>query len=443
MATDLHSTVASLFGEPSAVAASASSPAPDQKPRKPGSGRPRKNPEEWDGDKRKPKEKKVKPRKEASAEPKAKGKVGRPRKRPLDEDEAATAGAERESEAKRRRTDEVVVDINGYEDEEGEHDAEDKEYDEESRRRITKYSYAEASGTNFAASKTQAIPGVPAELQSPFVSTTVSWKVTVPPVAAMYPLEGVLAQFISPLLLTWHPQLNGILLAYNHAQLHTKAPQGQQINIKTLEEEEPMAESVDECAAPYVWLTLSALIFKPAKGLEMEGYLSLQNESHITLILWNFFTVTISHKRVPRSWRWRDYYDEDGNPTASAPSSINGDVEAATHRKSEQYGSWHDANDRPIEGFLRFRIKDWDCSPAGIDGDGSFLSVEGSMLTDEEEQELKVRNEREKERKKLARRARLGTPLQSALKGGSAAAAASTAAATTNGTTPKSGRKKK
>lgn len=275
--------------------------------------------------------------------------------------------------------------------------------DKDSSQRITKYASTSASGTNYTTTQANRIPGVPAELQSPFVSLSASWKVTVPPIAATYTMEGVLATYISPLLLTWHPQLDGILLAYNHAKLHTRPPQGADADS---DEEQPMAQSVDECASPYIWLTLSALVFKPVKGLEMEGFLSLQNESHITLILWNFFTVTISHKRVPRSWKWHDFeYDSYGEPTG----------QGAMHRDTEQWGSWYDANGTPIEGFLRFRIRDWDCLPAGVDGDGSFLSIEGSMLTDEEEEDLERRKEAAKQKRKQAWEA--AKPLQGVLKG--------------------------
>jgi DNA-directed RNA polymerase I subunit RPA43 len=180
-----------------------------------------------------------------------------------------------------------------------------------------------------------------------------------------------------------------------------------------------MAQAVDECAAPYIWLTLDALVFRPRKGLEMEGYISLQNESHISLILWNYFTVTISQKRLPTGWTWHDSYTEGAYNDSSDAQYQGGD---------DSWGAWHDAQGNEVSGFLRFKIKDWDCSPPGTDGEGSFLSVYGSMLTAEEEKAYEKTKEAEREarmaghgRKRVGRprsaSAERATPLVSAMKG--------------------------
>ncbi|KIW08994.1 uncharacterized protein PV09_00892 [Verruconis gallopava] len=258
------------------------------------------------------------------------------------------------------------------------------------------------------------VPGLPAELESPFVTTTASFKVTIPPVAQLYPLEGALAHYISPLLLTWHPQLDGIILAYNNAKLHTCPPLARTIKD---EEDQPMAQAIDECAAPYIWLTLDALVFQPKKGLELEGYLNLQNESHITLILWNFFTVTIDYKHLPKSWVWQEYYEENGKLIADREVAEGGDK--PMRRSDEQWGAWYDGQGNAISGLLRFRIRDWDCAPPGANGEGSFLSLSGSMLTIDEERQLEACM---KEENRLRREASAGprarTPLASAMKGG-------------------------
>jgi DNA-directed RNA polymerase I subunit RPA43 len=287
-----------------------------------------------------------------------------------------------------------------------------RDFTEEPTRRIHQSPQAEPSSDRSQAKDTPrsaqagAVPGLPADLESPFVSVSASFKVTVPPVAQLYPLEGALANYISPLLLTWHPQLDGILLAYNNGRLHTTPPRGTE---DKREEEQPKAQAVDECAAPYVWLTLDALVFKPKKGLELEGYLNLQNESHITLILWNFFTVTISQKRLPKGWVWHDYYGEDAGTS---------DLEDKPMRRTdEQWGAWHNGQGNEIQGFLRFRIKNWDCAPPGSSGEGSFLSIEGTMLTDEEEEELRRELvEEARQRRELSATSKRRTPLPSALR---------------------------
>jgi DNA-directed RNA polymerase I subunit RPA43 len=141
----------------------------------------------------------------------------------------------------------------------------------------------------------------------------------------------------------------------------------------------------------------------------MEGYLNLQNESHISLILWNFFTVTISQRRLPKGWVWHDYYEE--NTGTSDPE------DKPMRRTTEQWGAWYDGQGNEIQGSLRFRIKDWDCAPPGSDGEGSFLSIEGSMLTEEEEEALrKELSEEARQRREMSNAPRGRTPLPSALR---------------------------
>jgi DNA-directed RNA polymerase I subunit RPA43 len=422
------------FGTPAPIAA-----APAAEPKK--RGRPPKDPNAP------PKEKKTPAKKAAAAANgavKATSTAKKPAKRKADADTTTGASAVVKKKKTRTETNGVITpELNGYvpHTDAPSHansptpgPSRDYDFTEESTRRIadyeTHYSHHHPAGTNFAyPNQTSNTPwSQDATVESPFVQITASFKVTVPPIASLYPLEGCLAHYISPLLLTWHPQLDGILLAYNHAKLHTKAPENM---LEVKEESQPMAEAIDECAAPYIWLTLECLVFQPKKGVEMEGHLTLQTDSSITLILWNFFTVSVSEDKLPKSWAWRENNQDE-----------------AYHENGEYNpGSWVDIHGNPVEGFLRFRIKDWDCAPAGDKGEGSFLSIDATMLTDEEEEQRQKEKEEEMRRKRDVAARRNAVPLPSALRnrGGSAPGRGSSVLGTptTNGTAVKKGKPKK
>jgi DNA-directed RNA polymerase I subunit RPA43 len=225
-------------------------------------------------------------------------------------------------------------------------------------------------------------PSLPVD--SPFHNVVASIRVSIPPISQSWPLEGVCANFLSPLLLTYNPQLKGVIMAYNHPRLASaplspsELPQGDE----SKDIPSTLAQAVDEYAAPFVWVTAHFLILRPEKGSWLEGHVSLQNESHISLILWNMFSVSIEKKCLPKAWRWVD-------------NGANGDSAAGTEeedipmlRPNEVWGTWVDGSKLPVEGMLRFRVVDFDVAIPSAGTETGFMSVEGSLLTEQEEKEL-------------------------------------------------------
>lgn len=258
----------------------------------------------------------------------------------------------------------------------------------------------------------------PAELESPFFSITASIRVAVPPISQSYPLEGVCANYLSPLLFTYDLKLKGIVMGYNNVKLASSPPQASRKPKKSKEPEEdesedsgPLAQAFDEYAAPYIWITAQFLVLRLRKGLTMEANVNLQNESHIGLILWNVFSVTIEKKRLPSGWKWTETTDENTEMT-------NGDVDDddfPLKRQSEVWGHWKNEKDEIVEGILRFAVKDFDVTLPNKDGEQSALMVEGTLLNEEQEKTLEKEEEetaaKEKERSNGSRNSsRAGTP---------------------------------
>jgi DNA-directed RNA polymerase I subunit RPA43 len=226
----------------------------------------------------------------------------------------------------------------------------------------------------------------PLPVDSPFHGVTASIRVSIPPVTQSWPLEGVCANFLSPLLLTYNPQLKGVIMAYNHPRLGSASlPNSESPDDHEESDDIPatLAQAVDEYAAPFLWLTAHFLILRPKKGSWLAAHVNLQNESHVDLILWNMFSVSIEKKQLPKTWKWVENV-ANGHTTA--------DIEQEDTRMkgvNETWGSWVDENGKPVEGTLRFRVVDFDVAIPSAGTESGFMSVEGTLLNEEEEKELK------------------------------------------------------
>ncbi|MCJ1353034.1 MAG: hypothetical protein MMC33_003018 [Icmadophila ericetorum] len=225
---------------------------------------------------------------------------------------------------------------------------------------------------------------------SPFLLQTFSLYLALSPISQSYPLQGLCAEHLSPLLLTYYPPFRGVVLSHSNARLAEEP--GEEPKGKVL------AQSIDEYAAPFVWVTADFLIFRPRKGGWIEGWVNLQNEDHLGLVCWNLFSASIERKRLSSGWRWIHAKNSTKKQQKKAGAngmtngigeSIGGEDEAdgPNYEDGTPHGYYEDENGEKVEGRVRFRVLDIETSMS-TNREKSFLSIEGSMLTDEEEKEL-------------------------------------------------------
>ena len=150
------------------------------------------------------------------------------------------------------------------------------------------------------------------EKQSAFVQQTSSLYLPLSPCAYNFPLEGLCAEHISPLLLTYYPPLKGVVLSYSNARMSEHPNEAIDSNTKT-GGQKILSRSIDEYAVTYVWLTADFLIFRPKRGTYLEGYVNVQNESILGLICYNYFNAGIERAKLPSDWSWQDENYVDGN----------------------------------------------------------------------------------------------------------------------------------
>jgi DNA-directed RNA polymerase I subunit RPA43 len=260
--------------------------------------------------------------------------------------------------------------------------------------------------------KTMQKAGWPDKLAKQHPSTiqtmSVSLRVPIPPIGQAMPLSSVCADTLSPMILRWDPDLKGVVLAYRNPKLVT--------NPQNLDDgdEVPLAQAIDEYAAPFVWVQADFAVFTPRRGLWLDGYINLQNENYIGMVIFNLFNATIERKRLPQDWDW---FEDEQDQADVEPAGVDGVVEYEMGDKRRKFthslGHFEDGQGNVIDGWIRFRV--WDFEPAFSEKDERhFLTIEGTLLTDDEEKALE---ERERKSQQRTRSTRVPvTPRRSALR---------------------------
>lgn len=226
--------------------------------------------------------------------------------------------------------------------------------------------------------------------ESPFYEKTYSLYLPISPISYHYPLSGLCAEHLSPLILKYYPPFHGVVLSYRNVKFTSQS-------LETIENEKPspiLARSVDEYAASFAWITADFLIFSPKRGNSIEGWINIQNQGNLGLLCWGFFNVHIERKRLPKDWTWVSSTTPSHSPRNH---EINRSVyNAESQREEEQHrtnsvgveeGFFQDGNGKKVEGLVRFRVKDVESS-RGLDRENNFLSIKGTMLSVEEEHAL-------------------------------------------------------
>ena len=207
--------------------------------------------------------------------------------------------------------------------------------------------------------------------RSPFVKQTTSFYLSLSPCAHDFALEGLCAEHISPLILTYFPPLSGILLSYENPRMSEHPSGAVQANGHT-NGEAILSRSIDEYAVTYVWLTAEFTVFKPQRGTCLEGNVNIQNESMLGLVCYNYFNAVIAKDKLPEDWKWID----DENEME--------EVQAKKKHALQRAGHFENGAGEEVGGAIMFRVEDFDASPSSDGGPGT-VSIIGTLRLDREE----------------------------------------------------------
>ncbi|CAG8309841.1 unnamed protein product [Penicillium salamii] len=217
---------------------------------------------------------------------------------------------------------------------------------------------------------------------------------------------SLLAEHLSPLLLTYYPPLKGVVMAYSNASISSKPPPPASAPS---ENPQPLtnATTADEYGVLYVYLTATFLIFRPQRGQILDGWVNVQSEGFLGGVVFNLFSVGIERKRLPSNWKWvppgeeteatdddsgsdKDMADFDAEKEGFQPASLDEEeipLEGEEEEESAHSGYFQSVSGHRVRGSVRFRVVDVDVIP-GSERDSGFLSIEGTMLGEEEERTL-------------------------------------------------------
>jgi DNA-directed RNA polymerase I subunit RPA43 len=141
--------------------------------------------------------------------------------------------------------------------------------------------------------------------------------------------------------LTYYPPFEGVVLSYSNPRI-SEHPNEKQANnndeVRTV-----FSRSIDEYGVTYVWLSAEFLIFQPRRGTLLEGYVTLQNESILGLLCYNYFNAGIQAEKLAKDWTW------DGE-------------------------AFVDASGKKVDGKLTFKVEDFEASGT------ESIQISGTLL---------------------------------------------------------------
>ncbi|KAL5604890.1 hypothetical protein BROUX41_001779 [Berkeleyomyces rouxiae] len=218
----------------------------------------------------------------------------------------------------------------------------------------------------------------PDEPEFPLYTQTFSIKTCLFPVGFDKPAAAAGSQLLTPLLNRYSNIYHGVLLAYRNVVV-SQWPS--RVGATETNAQPVKLQSRDEFAVGYTWVTADLDLFVPAVGAWMEGEVVLQTEGHIGVVCWGRFNASIEASRLPRSWRWVAAEEAEMEDDA-----MEVDASAEGGATPQSTGYWVDETGMRVDGKAIFRIKRFD---VGVRDDHSFISIEGSMLDDATEAQLR------------------------------------------------------
>jgi DNA-directed RNA polymerase I subunit RPA43 len=198
---------------------------------------------------------------------------------------------------------------------------------------------------------------------------TANMYLPVQPIAIKYSLDGAIADSLSPLLLSYHPPFKGIVMTHQNARL--------------TEGDGAAAKCVDQYGTSFLWVTVDVLVFRPVKGTLLKGMVIVSTETHMIVHVWNYFSVTVQRKHMPKEWKFiEDEYEEALDKTESEF-----EARATTEvRYRRTTGNYYDEDGTKVQGEIVIRALDFEVSGVGT-ADKSLLTIEGSLVSEETEKE--------------------------------------------------------
>lgn len=175
------------------------------------------------------------------------------------------------------------------------------------------------------------------------------------------PINGLKCQHLDPMVMKYFPKADGVVLGYFNIELNQSKQAEEALDVI-------LSKVDDSTPFTFLWIKVDLLIWKPRVGDVLEGYVYMQTQSHIGLLVHDTFNASIKVRSIPRDWLFvpsqEDEYNEENQQGSSS--------------KFRSYGYWTDSKGIKIEGKIKFTVK-------GVHTTGKMVSIEGTLISPESE----------------------------------------------------------
>ena len=250
-----------------------------------------------------------------------------------------------------------------------------------------------------------------------FYSTRTSLCLPILAVSLQKASSSILAAHLAPLLLTYFPPVEGIVLGFSDPVISARPSNvGADLPLQTPKDDdgisqeavEVLARAHEEFGACWVWLTATFLVFQPSPGDELHGWTNVTSEGFVGLVSYNYFQTSVGKSRIPGSWSWSGATTEhkkkgkkgrlvDGARGSQEQSQGSNDVDGSQDVGDGQLSDaahFVDEEGAKVPDTLVFTVVQTEMVPAH-ERDKLSLQIDGSLLDAEAEDRL-VEEERAK-----------------------------------------------
>ncbi|WLF76357.1 hypothetical protein PVL30_000058 [Lodderomyces elongisporus] len=201
-----------------------------------------------------------------------------------------------------------------------------------------------------------------------FKTVTTRLYLSLAPSFVQTPISGIKQQHLDPLIMTYYPAVQGVVLAYTNVKLQTPYDADSNSYLAKIEGSSPFT---------FFWISVDFLVWSPNVGDVLEGDIYMQTPSHIGLLIHDVFNASIKKHNIPHDWEFQHaQQDEVGEENEGGA-----DEEGATAGTNggRKFGHWVDAEGNSVDDAkLKFTIK-------SLYTTGRVVHIDGTLIKPGEE----------------------------------------------------------
>ncbi|QLQ81702.1 hypothetical protein HG537_0F04630 [Torulaspora globosa] len=202
------------------------------------------------------------------------------------------------------------------------------------------------------------------------VRVPVSMYVSVAPVYAETPLQGIMKQHLNPMVMKYNSKVNGVVLGYKDLTILDACP----LEDKS-EGDGKLIKLTADTPFGFTWCQVVLYVWQPQIGDVLEGWIFIQSASHIGLLIHDTFNASIKKNHIPSDWTFVHEEEEvqEGSDSQSRDETDEKNDGSQFERRSMDH--WVDADGEKVDGKLKFVVRN-------VYTTGRVISIEGSLILD-------------------------------------------------------------